>query len=137
MSLDEFSGSLFAFLDCDAEGRSKSAAPWLGLLFAVLACGAQFSDDAIEERELRSKVFSKSSVFILLLNTHTLIVCSSFQCLRISNLFNNTDMNTIQALALIGHCLRNNLDTNTAWIVMGTIETDAVDKAKYLTRQQA
>lgn len=47
------------------------------------------------------------------------VVCSSFQCLRISNFFNNTDMNQIQAMALIGHCLRNNLDTNSAWILMG------------------
>ncbi|KAI1859003.1 hypothetical protein JX265_004610 [Neoarthrinium moseri] len=103
VSLDEFSVSLFAFLDCGLAERSRTASTWLGLLFAVLACGAQFSDDAIEERELRSKVF----------------ICSSFQCLRISNLFNNADVNTIQAMALIGHCLRNNLDTNTAWIVMG------------------
>ncbi|KAK9775040.1 hypothetical protein SCAR479_08314 [Seiridium cardinale] len=103
VSLDEFSISLFAFLDCDTDGRARTSSTWLGLVFAVLACGAQFSDDAIEERELRSKVF----------------LCSSFQCLRVSNLFNNTDLNTIQALALIGHCLRNNLDTNTAWIVMG------------------
>ncbi|ETS78919.1 hypothetical protein PFICI_08772 [Pestalotiopsis fici W106-1] len=103
VSLDEFSVSLFAFLDCNTEARAKTVSTWLGLLFALLACGAQFSDDPVEERELRSKVF----------------VCSSFQCLRISNLFSNTDMNTIQALALIGHCLRNNLDTNTAWIVMG------------------
>ncbi|KAH8195891.1 hypothetical protein TruAng_009937 [Truncatella angustata] len=103
ISLDEFSVLLFAFLDCDREERAKTAPTWLALLFAVLACGVQFSDDAIEERELRSKVF----------------ICSSFQCLRISNLFNNADVNTIQAMALVGHCLRNNLDTNTAWIVMG------------------
>jgi hypothetical protein len=28
-------------------------------------------------------------------------------------------MNQIQAKALIGNCLRNNLDTNSAWILMG------------------
>jgi hypothetical protein len=32
---------------------------WLALLFAVLACGVQFSDDPIKERDLRSKVLSK------------------------------------------------------------------------------
>ena len=36
-----------------------------------------------------------------------------------SNLFITTDMEQIQAMALIGHCLRNNLDMNTAWILMG------------------
>jgi hypothetical protein len=126
VSLDEFSISLFAFLDCSTEARAKTVSTWLGLLFALLACGAQFSDDPVEERELRSKVFGECperypvpqvATDRRLLRIPT--VCSSFQCLRISNLFSNTDMNTIQALALIGHCLRNNLDTNTAWIVMG------------------
>ena len=46
-------------------------------------------------------------------------VCSSFQCLRLSNFFNRPDLSQIQAMALIGHCLRNNLDTNSAWILMG------------------
>ena len=36
-----------------------------------------------------------------------------------SNLFITTDMEQIQAMALICHCLRNNLDMNTAWILMG------------------
>lgn len=34
-------------------------------------------------------------------------------------LFNHTNLDQIQAMALIGHCLRNNLDTNSAWILMG------------------
>ncbi len=46
-------------------------------------------------------------------------VCSSFQCLRLSNFFNRPDLVQIQAMGLIGHCLRNNLDTNSAWILMG------------------
>jgi hypothetical protein len=29
-------------------------------------------------------------------------------------------MNKIQAMALIGHFLRNNQDTNSAWVLMGT-----------------
>lgn len=61
VSLDEFSVSLFAFLDCSAEARAKTVSTWLGLLFALLACGAQFSDDPVEERELRSKVFGECS----------------------------------------------------------------------------
>lgn len=36
-----------------------------------------------------------------------------------SNFFNHTNLDQIQAMALIGHCLRNNLDTNSAWILMG------------------
>ena len=36
-----------------------------------------------------------------------------------SNFFYQTNTDQIQAMALIGHCLRNNLDTNSAWILMG------------------
>ncbi|KAM7219548.1 Fungal specific transcription factor domain containing protein [Rhypophila decipiens] len=116
VALEEFRSSMFMFLgrrSTAAAPNTSSASPsfvettdpsWLALLFAVLACGAQFSDDAAKERDLRSKVF----------------ICSSFQCLRTANLFHKTDMNQIQAMALVGHSLRNNLETNSAWIFMGT-----------------
>ncbi|CEJ62499.1 hypothetical protein PMG11_10996 [Penicillium brasilianum] len=111
VTLSQFESALFAFLDqrANASRANESSSlddvdpSWLALLFAVLAGGVQFSDDPIKERDLRSKVF----------------ICSSFQCLRISNFFNNTNMNQIQAMVLIGHCLRNKLDTNSAWILMG------------------
>ncbi|KAE8354642.1 fungal-specific transcription factor domain-containing protein [Aspergillus coremiiformis] len=111
VTVDQFGPALFAFLDRRAaspeakttEGNEPNFA-WLALLFAVLACGVQFSDDPIKERDLRSKV----------------LLSSSFQCLRMSNLFSHTKLDQIQAMALIGYCLRNNLDTNNAWILMGT-----------------
>jgi hypothetical protein len=59
VTFDVFSVALFSFLDYDRERREKTDPTWLALMFAVLACGAQFSDDAIEERDLRCKVFSK------------------------------------------------------------------------------
>ncbi|KAI3083226.1 transcriptional regulator family: Fungal Specific TF [Aspergillus niger] len=108
-AIDEFAQALFAFLDqrmLAHEATTPSEEPsssWMALLFAVLACGVQFSDDPIQERDLRSKV----------------LICSSFQCLRTSNFFHQTNTDQIQAMALIGHCLRNNLDTNSAWILMG------------------
>ncbi len=58
--------------------------------------------------------------------TDTSLVCSSFHCLRMSNFFNQTNLDQIQAMALIGHCLRNNLDTNSAWILMGDHHVTAV-----------
>ncbi|KAG2414290.1 hypothetical protein HFD88_003481 [Aspergillus terreus] len=103
-SVDQFARALFAFLDQRALAPAEEPdSSWLALLFAVLACGVQFSDDPIKERDLRSKV----------------LICSSFQCLRMSNFFNQTNLDQIQAMVLIGHCLRNNLDTNSAWILMG------------------
>ncbi|KAJ6110840.1 hypothetical protein N7486_003075, partial [Penicillium sp. IBT 16267x] len=111
VTLEQFNTSLFAFLDRRAGLQQSNATSqlddldtsWLALLFAVLACGVQFSNDPIKERDLLSKVF----------------ISSSFQCLRISNFFNNTDIDQIQAMALLGHCIRNNLDTNSAWILLG------------------
>ncbi|CEN59305.1 hypothetical protein ASPCAL01757 [Aspergillus calidoustus] len=109
VAIDKFGEGLFTFLNQRASAQENNGelltphSSWLALLFAVLACGIHFSEDPIEERDLRSKVF----------------ICSSFQCLRISDFFNHTDLDQIQAMALIGHCLRNNLDTNSAWILMG------------------
>ncbi|KAJ5637542.1 Zn(II)2Cys6 transcription factor [Penicillium lividum] len=111
VTLEEFNSSLWKFLDYRADLQQSNEVSkldnmdtsWLALLFAVLACGVQFSNDPIKKRDLQSKVF----------------ICSSFQCLRISNFFNNTNMDQIQAMALIGHCIRNNLDTNSAWILLG------------------
>lgn len=132
VALDEFRASIYAFLSRQpmmsrqqqegeggtngngnngmgmAEGATSwieenTDPSWLALLFSVLACGTQFSGDTAQERYLRSKVF----------------ICSAFQCLRTANLFFKTDLNQIQAMALVGHCLRNNLETNSAWILLG------------------
>lgn len=65
MTAAEFSQSLFAFMDKCALSREANSQPeerdssWLALLFAVLACGVQFSDDPTKERDLKSRVFSK------------------------------------------------------------------------------
>ncbi|GAD99121.1 Zn(II)2Cys6 transcription factor [Paecilomyces variotii No. 5] len=110
VTLDTFEASLFAFLERrpalgnDLDFKQNIDPSWLSLLFAVLACGVQFSDDQIKERDLRSKVF----------------ICCSFQCLRSENLFFTTNMDQVQAMVLIGHYLRNNLDANSAWILMGS-----------------
>lgn len=68
MTYKQFNTSLFSFLDRRATVRfdndgdwsslSDIHSSWLALLFAVLACGVQFSNDPIKERDLRTKVFS-------------------------------------------------------------------------------
>jgi hypothetical protein len=154
VTFSQFEAALFAFLDQRANasrGNELTALDdvdpsWLALLFAVLAGGVQFSDDPIKERDLRSKVFSVCSEIFEVMSyvredpqLMLGVVCSSFQCLRISNFFNNTDMNQIQAMALIGHCLRNNLDTNSAWILMGrcfvTRDTPIIMVANHKSRR--
>ena len=62
---DEFCVSLFTFIEQRlANNRAKNlpetsvtSASWLALLFAVMACGVQFSNDPVRERDLRAKVF--------------------------------------------------------------------------------
>lgn len=69
VTVSEFEAALFVFLDHRANVSRSNGPPtlndvdpsWLALLFAVLACGVQFSDDPIKERDLRSKVFSAYS----------------------------------------------------------------------------
>ncbi|KAL1873679.1 hypothetical protein Plec18167_006196 [Paecilomyces lecythidis] len=110
VTLDTFETSLFTFLERrpalgnDSDFKQNIDPSWLSLLFAVLACGVQFSDDQIKERDPRSKVF----------------ICCSFQCLRSANMFFTTNMDQVQAMVLVGHYLRNNLDANSAWILMGS-----------------
>ncbi|CAI4214001.1 unnamed protein product [Parascedosporium putredinis] len=91
-----FGAQLFSFLDYKLAAGPDSGLPegitpsWVALLFSVLACGVQFSADPIKERDLRSKVFG------------------------------STDLDQVQTMALLGHCLRNNLDMNSSWVLMGT-----------------
>ena len=67
VTFEQFNISLFAFLNKRSMAIPENEtsvlddvdSSWLALLFAVLACGVQFSDDPIKERDLRSKVFSK------------------------------------------------------------------------------
>lgn len=65
---ESFGHAVLAFLQkrsvSDSEALEllydKTDASWLALLFAVLACGVQFSVASAKERDLRSKVFSKT-----------------------------------------------------------------------------
>lgn len=63
VTMDRFEASLFNFLerrpelDGDEDLKQGIDISWLSLLFAILACGVQFSDDQVKERDLKSKVF--------------------------------------------------------------------------------
>ncbi|KAJ9295526.1 transcriptional regulator family: Fungal Specific TF [Paecilomyces variotii] len=128
VTIERFEAMLFAFLerrptfDNDSDLKQYVDLSWLSLLFGVLACGAQFSDDQIKERDLRSKVFSIVSLpyFPWNIQLNKFVVCCSFQCLRSANMFFTTNMDQIQVMVLIGYYLRNNLDANSAWILMGS-----------------
>ncbi|KAG9569000.1 cytochrome P450, partial [Aureobasidium melanogenum] len=77
---------------------------WLSLVLAVLAAGAQYSDNN-SEWHLTSKIF----------------VRASFQCLRATNCFVSADASQIRAMVLIAMCMRNDMNVNASWIYMGII----------------
>ncbi|WPH00402.1 Hypothetical protein R9X50_00322900 [Acrodontium crateriforme] len=76
---------------------------WLGMLFAVLASGAQCSTMPRKERELTSQVY----------------VCCSFECLRFTNFLSQPHMECIQALLIIGNVMTNNMNAGSAWSLLG------------------
>ncbi|KAI5364119.1 Putative zn(2)-C6 fungal-type DNA-binding domain, flavin prenyltransferase UbiX [Septoria linicola] len=76
---------------------------WLGMLFAVLASGAQCSALTRKERELTSQVY----------------VCCGFECLRFTNFLSQPHAESIQALLIIGNVMTNNMNAGTAWSLLG------------------
>jgi hypothetical protein len=65
---------------------------WVGLLFAALAIGCQCSEMPRKQRELSSQVY----------------VCCSFECLRITNFFSHSNLESIQTLLILGNVISNN-----------------------------
>lgn len=136
MDLDAFEASLCEFLIA-REGGSAVAPrgfedvvhgkswSWIGLLFAVLACGCQFSDLPARDRELTSKLYSMHSVLTIIpffsvpsvadLNQGT----CAFECLRIMNFFLRPSFETIQTLLLLGSTAKNNRNPGISWSVLG------------------
>lgn len=82
---------------------------WLGMLFAVLASGAQCSALTRKERELTSQVYGESSLIVrggidgILL---TCAVCCGFECLRFTNFLSQPHIESIQALVIIGMSIK-------------------------------
>lgn len=68
VAVDDFGRSLFSFSNerasFTADSDTGPDCSWLALLFAVMACGVQFTDDPTKERDLRSKVFSMRHCFL-------------------------------------------------------------------------
>ncbi|KEF63868.1 uncharacterized protein A1O9_01846 [Exophiala aquamarina CBS 119918] len=77
--------------------------PWLSLVFAVFASGAQSSDRPAKERELTSQVY----------------ICCSYQALRMSNFLTHPCLETIEASLIIGNVLSYNMNPGVAYIFLG------------------
>ncbi|KAL6812266.1 hypothetical protein V8C40DRAFT_123462 [Trichoderma camerunense] len=75
---------------------------WFGLLFSILACGAQLGSDQ-ESELIKARVFA----------------CCGFQCLRMSNFLSFPDIHTIQALILLANFLQNQANAGASWSILG------------------
>ncbi|KAL3421941.1 fungal specific transcription factor domain-containing protein [Phlyctema vagabunda] len=84
--------------------RSGNAIAWLGLLFAVVASGTQFSDADVSTRGPKSRTF----------------VRIAFHCLRLANFLTRPSITCLQALLIIGNVLQNNSEPEGAWMLLGT-----------------
>ena len=75
---------------------------WVGLLFAALALGCQCSDMPRKQRELSSQVY----------------VCCSFECLRLTNFFSHSNVESIETLLVLGNVISNNMNAGKLNFVM-------------------
>ncbi|KAL7911537.1 hypothetical protein GGI35DRAFT_293329 [Trichoderma velutinum] len=75
---------------------------WFGLLFGILACGAQLGSDH-EPELIKARVFA----------------CCAFQCLRMSNYLSFPDIHTIQALIMLANFLQNQANAGASWSILG------------------
>jgi len=67
---------------------------WVGLLFATMALGCQCSNMPHKQRELSSQVY----------------VCCSFECLRLTNFFSHSKVESIETLLVLGNVISNNMN---------------------------
>ena len=113
MELSDFEKQLYSFLSQRQAGEAPKSSEtsklygkdiaWVGTLYAMLACAAQFDDTSMKERSLASRVF----------------VCLSFQCLRSTNFFQRPSVQNVQTMLLIGNVLQNDLNPGVAWTLLG------------------
>ncbi|OQN99860.1 hypothetical protein B0A48_14630 [Cryoendolithus antarcticus] len=114
VSVEELEAELEAFLVYrSAHGNSPGAVSetmiygrdfhWLGLLFAVLASGAQTCQMPRKERELTSQVYT----------------CCAFECLRFVNFLSRANLQSLQTLLVVESVLTNNMNAGTAWALHG------------------
>ncbi|RCI15359.1 hypothetical protein L249_6505 [Ophiocordyceps polyrhachis-furcata BCC 54312] len=104
--MDDLESKLMAYLE-DRSGDKASSqpvtAPWLAILFAVLAVGAQFDDDPFAQRTHNCQKFTEIS----------------FHFLRVSNFLLRPSFDSIQALLLLGFVLLNDMKAEASWALLG------------------
>ena len=132
LNIEEFESGLCDFLRCRGElcltpppsgaeevvhGKDLT---WLGLLFALLAAGCQFSDLSFTEKGLTSRVFGKYPNLFLAQLTIDTLVCCSFECLRLMNFYVRPTLASVQTLLVLGSVIQNDLNPGVSWCLLGT-----------------
>lgn len=94
---------------------------FLGLLFAVLASGCQSSDLPSNQRELTSQVYGRIYSILKKNLANYLLVCCSYQCLRMTNFVSQPTTNAMKTLLIIGNVLSYNMNPGVSYIILGTL----------------
>ncbi|KAH6667630.1 hypothetical protein B0J14DRAFT_602713 [Halenospora varia] len=117
--IESFEFDLCAYLDQRASEKRRShdqnhdtceppaaqrCISWVGLLFAVLASGVQYSNISFRERQTKSQLYIRYS----------------FQCLRMANFLARPSLLCIQTLLILGNVLQNDMKPEVAWNLLGT-----------------
>lgn len=94
---------------------------WVGLLFAVLASGVQYSDDAFHDRQPKSQFYGmEQHPSVLHVANFAIAVRYSFECLRMANFLVRPSLLCIQTSLILGNVLQNDMKPETAWMLLGT-----------------
>ncbi|KAK1254094.1 hypothetical protein MKX08_008089 [Trichoderma sp. CBMAI-0020] len=90
-------------LDAFLEPLSVYPISWFGLLFGMLACGAQLASIEGQLDTTKAWVFA----------------CCSFQCLRSCNFTSYPNIEVVQTLIMLVNYLRNQGDAGASWSMLG------------------
>ncbi|KAL1963749.1 hypothetical protein VTN77DRAFT_7815 [Rasamsonia byssochlamydoides] len=116
VDIEQFELDMCAYMNAYAAGEfadpqkisdrwsTKKSVELIGLILAVLASGAHFSDLSHSQRSKLCQDFARRS----------------FQALRLANFLFRPSLDIIQALLLLGNTLQNTGQSDAAWAMLGT-----------------
>lgn len=110
VDLDDLESKLMVYLEDrakNARASTKSTRPvsasWLALLFAVLAVGSQYHDSPYHIRTKDSQNY----------------IQISFHFLRLGNFLLRPNLDSIQAMLMVGFVLLNDMKAEASWALLG------------------
>ncbi|KAK5659584.1 hypothetical protein OQA88_786 [Cercophora sp. LCS_1] len=110
IDIDDLESKLMVYLEDRAKNARAStkttrpvSASWLAILFAVLAVGSQYHDSPYHVRTRDSQKY----------------IQISFHFLRVGNFLLRPNLDSIQALLMVGFVLLNDMKAEASWALLG------------------